>query len=293
MYTVPPLSNEFVALEALQIDVKKRQEGKVTKETVYNTLQQYRGEIQESMARAVELDQEMTDEFLNTAMTLQYQNRAFELSSDLLSCSVQTNDYANRGDLNIIPIAQSQTLTNRINAYKGPIPSYNDAKASLRALRLYTTVIKSLVSYFSKDLFLEVETVSKSIEAVRSKLESFETPFCKFVTKGDNEAYTLEEVRQEFPKKETSISEAGWTITRIVDFQVQLDDEIVKLSKAIFEIAQAANRFSMNPSAARSYSLFNTFFTPLTEAVARVPVYVIFAHKQLWHQFKTGISLED
>lgn len=293
MYTVPTPSNKLIALEALQIDVRKRKEGKLNKEAVYNTLQKYRDEIGQSMSRIVELNNEMSDEYLDTAMSLQYQNRGFELSSSLLARSTEVIDYANRGMLNILPIVQPQALANKISSFRGPLPNYSDSKAALRTLKLYIQNLRRLVSHFNKDLFLEPDVVSKNIETVRSILDSFETPFCKFVTKDGNdhqEAYTFTEQRKQFPSKDVSLVEAGWTINRVVDFQVQLDDVVIQLGKVIFEIAQTINRFIVNPGEARSYSLFNIFAPPLVEALGRIPEYVIQEHETLWAPLRKHIS---
>lgn len=288
LYRVKPVSQELIALEALQAVVKQHVAKQAPKEKMINILQEYRKEIDPTISDLVRVDAKMADEYLDSAMTIKYQQRLADLAGATLANSATLSFKSNRGDFEIIPIAQSAQLRKRISSYKRSLPTYTNAKNFLRAVRLFTETLKVIPTYTSIDFFKEAKDASAIANKLKDLLGSFDSCFGSTKANGDVSDFDVTWSSKSGYTKE-GFHNAGWTAEGLIEYQTGFQRLMMDLSKAIYGAAQAINCFNMGSSVARSYSLFSVFAERLAEGLNRIPTMFITAHMSPWEAFRAEV----
>lgn len=292
LYRVKPLSGEVLALEALQVVVKKHNDGELPEKEVHNTLQAHRKSIDVTLADLIELDKKTAGEFLDQSMAVRYQGRISDLAGVLLSVAANLNSKAGKGVYNIIPMYISSNLRLALAASKNPVPTYLDVKEYLMKIALYAKSLEKIKTYTNMDLYVEPEVATRATEEIRSLIGTFTSPCGKLDVTGDLEDYEVTWSEESIPRKQT-FEEAGWTPERLVEIQTNFSGVMVELSKAIFSAAQAMNRFNMMTTQARSFSLFSYGAERMTEALCRIPTFFAEAFIVPWMPIKQSLSQPD
>lgn len=287
-YTVNSPNKEYLALEAIQMDVEKRSEGKATEEQVFNTLQKNKDSISNSMKELVAFDNKTANEYLTSSMAIKYQQRISDLAGELLVASTKLSYISNGGSFYIIPLVQPTIMTQRIGAYKGSVITYDDATKYLKAVKLYTNVIRGMMPVFDREFFTDVSKTEEALSVIADKIKTFDSPLGKFVVKEINGEFKVEFSDSSFSTKK-SFSEAGWTVSKLTDYQVQFGGVFLDLSKNIYSLSQAMNRFTMNSPQARMWSLVVAFSERLTEALIRIATILTKKYKEPWEGFYNKI----
>lgn len=286
LYKIPPLSKEFVALEALSVVVKKHVDGEVPKEHVLNSLQEYRKDVDSSMTDLVRIDTKLAGEYLDTAMTNKYRQRISDLSGVLLASSASLAFMANRGDFDIISNAQSPLDRKKISAYDGEVPVYQDCLNFLKSVRLFTASLKIIQSYTNINFFKEEKDVENIFGKTVDLFKSFKSDFGDLTVKTNDSTSSFElGFDKHSIRTVKGFEKAGWTLDRLLEYRTAFSGSMVVLSKIIFQAAQAINRFNMMITVARSLAYFSIYVESLAAALNRLPWVFLAPYINPWSNF--------